>query len=273
MNSHPTMFDRIMLLTAFPPAPPIPTTVMRGLSSCSSFGMLRLIIVSPSTPCAAAEHVRPHVLPWGPASPSFRSPRIGARTARFRLRSPDDRGWILPVLRRTKYPKASKKSDLSKVLAQPLTNPAENPARRWARRQRRLGPLRQGEQQQSGGGRETRAVRRFGEPADPRRTPDPDLLVEDQPGQFAGAVQLAGAAGQHHPAAGDLVEAARFEPVAHHFEGLLDARRDDADQQRFRHVVDVAILFLADLRHRDRLALVEGRGDGAAEQCLQPFGM
>src|SRR4029077_10956672 len=44
MNSHPTRFERIMLLTAFPPAPPTPTTVMRGLSSCSSLGMLRLII-------------------------------------------------------------------------------------------------------------------------------------------------------------------------------------------------------------------------------------
>src|SRR5712692_6087672 len=53
MNSHPTRFERIMLLTAFPPAPPTPTTVMRGLSSCSSFGMLRLIILSPSTPLAA----------------------------------------------------------------------------------------------------------------------------------------------------------------------------------------------------------------------------
>jgi hypothetical protein len=46
-NSHPTKFDRIMLLTAFPPAPPIPTTVMRGFISCSSLGMLRLIMRSP----------------------------------------------------------------------------------------------------------------------------------------------------------------------------------------------------------------------------------
>src|SRR5215475_3793889 len=33
MNSTPSKFDRIMLLTAFPPAPPTPTTVMRGLIS------------------------------------------------------------------------------------------------------------------------------------------------------------------------------------------------------------------------------------------------
>jgi hypothetical protein len=50
-NSQPIRLDRIMLLTAFPPAPPIPITVMRGLSSCSSFGMLRLIIVVPLRAC------------------------------------------------------------------------------------------------------------------------------------------------------------------------------------------------------------------------------
>src|SRR5207248_5394602 len=60
MNSQPIRFDRIMLLTAFPPAPPIPMTVMRGLSSCSSFGMLRLIILSPSAP---ADSFRPQAGP------------------------------------------------------------------------------------------------------------------------------------------------------------------------------------------------------------------
>src|SRR5881397_3826511 len=50
MNSHPAMFERTILLTALPPAPPTPTTVIRGFSSCSSFGMLRLIILSPFTP-------------------------------------------------------------------------------------------------------------------------------------------------------------------------------------------------------------------------------
>src|SRR5207248_9687690 len=59
-NSQPIRFDRIMLLTAFPPAPPIPMTVMRGLSSCSSFGMLRLIILSPSAP---ADSFRPQAGP------------------------------------------------------------------------------------------------------------------------------------------------------------------------------------------------------------------
>jgi hypothetical protein len=58
MNSQPIRLERIMLLTAFPPAPPTPMTVMRGLSSCSSFGMLKLIIM-PSTLRAAAFPFRP----------------------------------------------------------------------------------------------------------------------------------------------------------------------------------------------------------------------
>ncbi len=61
--------------------------------------------------------------------------------------------------------------------------------------------------------------------------PDPHLLIEDEAGKLARAVQLAGAPGQHHTAAGHLVEPARLETVAHQFEGLLDARRDDADEQ------------------------------------------
>src|ERR1700723_2237117 len=44
-NSTPLRFERPMLLTAFPPAPPTPTTVMRGFNSCSSSGMLRFRLI------------------------------------------------------------------------------------------------------------------------------------------------------------------------------------------------------------------------------------
>src|SRR5712671_2318670 len=161
----------------------------------------------------------------------------------------------------------------SKILAQPLANSPENPAGGQPRWMRRFGAFRHREQQQARSGRKGRAVRRFGKPLDARWPADPNLLVEDEPGQLAHAMQLAGAPGQYHAAAGDLVEAARLEPVAHHLERLLDAGRDDADQQGFRHVADMAVVFLAYLRHRDRLALVEGRGDRAAEQRLEAFGM
>ena len=46
MNSTPSSAALIMLLTAFPPAPPTPTTVIRGLISDSFWGRLRLIVIT-----------------------------------------------------------------------------------------------------------------------------------------------------------------------------------------------------------------------------------
>src|SRR5438045_3001851 len=45
MNSTPSSAALIMLLTALPPAPPTPTTVIRGLISDSFWGRLRLIVI------------------------------------------------------------------------------------------------------------------------------------------------------------------------------------------------------------------------------------
>src|ERR1044072_4505662 len=45
MNSTPSRAALIMLLTAFPPAPPTPITVIRGLISDSFWGRLRLIVI------------------------------------------------------------------------------------------------------------------------------------------------------------------------------------------------------------------------------------
>ena len=44
-KSHPTRFERIMLLTALPPAPPTPITVIRGFSSCCSWGTEMLMVI------------------------------------------------------------------------------------------------------------------------------------------------------------------------------------------------------------------------------------
>src|SRR5579885_2799803 len=235
MNSQPTRFERIMLLTALPPAPPTPTTVMRGFSSCSSFGTLRLIMIS-----------LPH-----------RSDRRGAACPYYRTRP-------------------ARGTRCSQILAQPVTDApeaAEHAADRAALRPRRLGALAEREMQQPRRGRKGRAVRRFGEAREAQRAADADILVEDQRGQLAHPMKLAGAAGEDDAAAGDLVEAADLEAMAHQLEGLFQARRDDADEQRFRHVVDVAVLLFADLRHRDGFALVERRRDGAAPQRLHPLGM
>src|SRR6185437_5910780 len=112
---------------------------------------------------------------------------------------------------------------------------------------RGLGPLRHREMEKPRGRRKGRSVRRFGKPADMQRAADPDLFVEDQRGQFTYTMKLAGASGQHDATPGELVEAAELKPVAHEFEGLLDARGDDADEKRFGNMVDVPVLFLTDL--------------------------
>src|SRR5215472_3036060 len=108
--------------------------------------------------------------------------------------------------------------------------------------------------QQPGSRRKSWTAGRFGEPRDPLRPAHPHLLVENQPSEFPRAVQLASPAGKHDPAAGHFVEAARLQPIAHQLEGLLDARRDDADEQGFGYMVDV-LLLLADLRDGDHLTL------------------
>ena len=95
--------------------------------------------------------------------------------------------------------------------------------------------------QQTGRCRIRWAVRRFGEALDSQRSPDTHLFVEDKPGELAHAVKLAGATGQHQPTAGDLVRSTGLQTIAHHLEGLFDARRDDANKQRFRHMLGVTV--------------------------------
>ena len=258
-NSQPIRFDRIMLLTALPPAPPTPMTVMRGFSSCSSLGMLRLIMISPLHACAAVMMPRPRPARLG-REPA-RSDRRGStrRLRQIPLRSPDGAARYYRLPERGTRSRAGNPSKLRDFRASSARPAPKIPPLRDTRRARRFGALRQREMQQPGGGRKRRTVRRLGQPLDPHRPADPDLLVEDEPGEFARPVHLAGAAGQHDAAAGDLVAAARVEPVAHQLEGLLEARRDDADEQRFRHMADLAVFLFADLRHRDHLALVERR--------------
>src|SRR5229473_6293477 len=269
MNSQPTRFERIMLLTAFPPAPPTPTTVMRGLSSCSSVGMLRLIMLIVLHACATVA--------WsGPARPVPPRPdrRQPAREKPgFGLRPPDVAARYYLFCRKPGTRDQRKIQANSKILAQPLPDPAEHPVGRAARRARRFGTLGHGKKEEPRRGRKRRAVGRFGEALDAGRPADPDLLVENEAGQFAHPMQLTGAAGQHDTPSGDLVAAARFQPLLNELECFLDARGDDADEQRFGHMVDMAVFVFADLRNGDHFALVEGRGDGAAKQRLHPLGV
>src|ERR1700730_2442566 len=105
---------------------------------------------------------------------------------------------------------------------------------------RRFRALRKGEMDETGRSGESRSARRLGQPFNAKRSADANLLVENECGELARAWQLAGAAGQHDEAAGALVEAAVLEPVAHQLERLLEPRRDDADEERARHLVGLA---------------------------------
>src|SRR6516165_11924522 len=127
--------------------------------------------------------------------------------------------------------------------------------------------------QEPDGRRKRRATRRFGQACNPLRPTDSNLLVEDQSGKLAYSLQLTSPTGQHHASAGDFVEAAGFETIAHQLKGLFDARRNDPDQQRFWHVIDMPLILFADLWYSDRLALVGARGNGATEERLHAFGM
>src|SRR5271166_4854178 len=127
--------------------------------------------------------------------------------------------------------------------------------------------------QEADGRRKRRAPRRFGQARNPLRPADSNLLVEDQSGKLTYPMQLTSPTGQHHAAARDFVKAAGLETIAHQLKGLFDARRNDPDKQRFRHVIDMTLILFADLWDSDRLALVGTRGNGAAEERLHAFGV
>jgi hypothetical protein len=94
--------------------------------------------------------------------------------------------------------------------------------------------LLQREGEQAGGSRKRRPPVESASPASRNGPPDADFLVEDRRRDFGHAVELTGAADDDGATAGQLIHTAGLEPAAHQLEGLLDARPDDADQDRAR---------------------------------------
>ena len=147
MNSQPLRPERIMLLTALPPAPPTPTTVMRGFSSCSSSGMLRLKVMLSSDRCSA----------FDAACPSRR------------------RGAVFLLLEVLTDPMAEPADEAVRLLRQRAALPRD------------LGAFGKGEMDEPGRRGEGRAAGRLGEACDAQRPADANLLVENERRQLARA--------------------------------------------------------------------------------------
>ena len=80
-------------------------------------------------------------------------------------------------------------------------------------------------------------------------------------------------AGQDDAAARLGGEGRRREPVAHHFQNLLDARLDDVHERRAGHELRLLALVFADRRHRDHVALVRSADQHTAIERLDSLGI
>src|SRR5436309_5427607 len=178
-KSQPTRPAVIMLLTALPPAPPTPNTVIRGLSSLMS-GIFRLIVMAAS-------------------------PERGRERRRVR-----------PVRRRPArfYDGHSP----SEALAKPSSHPREiavRPRHELSRAPRfELFEMRYLRiDQEACRDRERRALGGFGQAGDAERPSDPHPAREDPGGGLGQAGELARASRQHHARARVRRERRGGEPV------------------------------------------------------------
>src|ERR1700747_3027235 len=110
--------------------------------------------------------------------------------------------------------------------------------------------------QEPDGCRKCRAASRLRQARDPLRSADPNLFVEDQSCKLAHPMQLTSPTGQDNASAREFIKAASLQPISDKLEGLLDPRRDNADKQRFRHMIYMTVILLANLWDGDHLALV-----------------
>src|SRR5436305_1462285 len=183
-KSQPTRPAVTMLLTALPPAPPTPNTVIRGLSSLMS-GIFRLIVMA--------------------ASPERRRERQRVRPVRRRpARSYDGQNPL-------------------EALAKPSSHPREiavGPRHQLSRAPRfalfEMCHLRI--DQEPRGDRECRTLGGFGQAADAQRTADPHLPRENPEGDLGQAGELARSSGQDHARARIRRERRSRKTVADHFQ-------------------------------------------------------
>src|SRR5262245_15186292 len=184
----------IMLLTALPPAPPVPNTVIRGLSSRTS-GIFRLMLMFAS---------------------SYAEVTAGSgRSATAR--------WACRI---------ESSEALAKPLADPCDIAA--PCHRVPRSSRfemfEMCRLRINQQPRRNG--ECRSLRFVGQSGNAERPADPHRPAEHLRGKLRKAGQLARSAGEHYASARLGPERRGRQAVAHHLQDLLDARLDNARDLR-----------------------------------------
>src|SRR5579872_7159501 len=205
----------IMLLTALPPAPPTPNTVMRGLSSRMS-GIFRLMVMVASS-SLHGRHQRPAPAGPPPAAVIFR----------LRIWGP------------------------SEALAKPLPDAGEIAARSGHEvplplrfEMFEVGRLRV--DQKAGRHGKSRALGRLRQPRYAERPADPHRPAENARREVRQPGELARPAGEDQMATPIGREQRSRKAVAHHFQDLFDTRLDDVHQGGARHELSGVALVFAD---------------------------
>src|SRR3984893_17251869 len=245
MNSTPIRPETIILFTALPPAPPMPATMICGLSSRSS-GALRLIVI---------------VWPLDVGAP--------VRTLGFSV--------TLFAAKSNESPRLLSPHAPLKTILEPSTDPPDVSIRlrlrshSAPRRAEMLDAAHLRIDQKPDSRGESRAFRGFGQPLDAERPPRPHLPRDDALHRRLHAGELAGTTGENESSPRMRGKARVLEPIAHELEDFLHTRLDDGDELRLRQM-GRTFAFLARLNPRDRLVFIETRSEAAAIKRLQPFG-
>src|SRR5215470_6993804 len=216
-NSTPCSPAVIMLLTALPPAPPTPNTVIRGFSSRMS-GILRLMLMGASS-------MRGHLNAIGRAGP----PPAAS---------------------------LGRKSGPSEALAKPSSDPGDVAARPCHElpRSPRFEVLEMrhlGIDQKTRGGGESRGLGGVGQSGNAQWPPDPHGTTEHAGGQFRQTSELARTTGENDSPARLGGKRRGGEPIAHHFQDFLHPRLDDAGENGTRHELGRLTLVATDRLHAD----------------------
>src|SRR4051812_29815024 len=209
----------IMLLTALPPAPPTPKTVIRGFSSLMSGGVRLSAMVASLTTRAL---VHPGRRPRGLVK-------------------------IVWSVERSSEALAKPSSDLSEIAVSPCPELPRMPRFDVFK----MSVLRI--DQEPGGNRERRALCLAGQPAKAERTADPHRSAENPGCKLGNTGELRSPSAQDHPRPRLCHERGIREAVPDHFKNLLGAVPNDVRNRGSRHDLRRIPLVVSGSRHGHQL--------------------